>query len=252
MTPQLDALWASVARLREIVGPLADSQLEQQAYPTEWRIAEVLSHLGSGAVIMRRRVSEALAGRQLADDFAPSVWDEWNAKSPRQKADDGLAADEALIEQWDGVSDSERSAFSTSFGPLTVGFDDLVGLRLNEHTLHTWDVEVALDPSATLHREQTALVVDNLALIARYTAKPTGSLATIAVRTTDPARDFVIDLMRDAITFSPEPADGPDQLTLPAEAFVRLVYGRLDADHTPAFEGDPETLGELRKVFPGP
>ena len=160
MTPQLDALRASVARLREIVGPLDDSQLEQQAYPTEWRIAEVLSHLGSGAVIMRRRVSEALAGRQLADDFAPSVWEEWNAKSPRQKADDALAADQALVEQFDGVSDSERAAFSTSFGPLTVGFDDLVGLRLNEHTLHTWDIEVALEPAATLHREQTAVVID--------------------------------------------------------------------------------------------
>jgi len=252
MTPQLDALWASVARLREIVGPLADSQLEQQAYPTEWRIAEVLSHLGSGAVIMRRRVSEALAGRQLADDFAPSVWDEWNAKSPRQKADDALAADQALIEQFDGVSDSERAAFTTSFGPLTVGFDDLVGLRLNEHTLHTWDVEVALDPAATLHREQTAVVIDSLALIARYTAKPTGSLATIAVRTTDPARDFSIELSTDAVMFSPEPADGHEQLTLPAEAFIRLLYGRLDPDHTPVVGDDAKTLDQLRKVFPGP
>jgi uncharacterized protein (TIGR03083 family) len=252
MTSHLDALASSVARLRRIVEPLDDSQLEQQAYPTEWSIADVLSHLGSGAVIGARRVEDALAGRSMPDDFAPAVWDEWNAKSARAKADDALAADRALLERLQATGEGERSSFSTSFGPLTVGFDDLVGLRLNEHTMHTWDVEVALDPAATLHPEQTAFVVDNLALIARYTAKPTGSLQTIAIRTTDPARDFVIELTADAVTFSPEPQQGTARLALPAEAFARLVYGRLDADHTPALEGDTASLDVLRQVFPGP
>ena len=157
-----------------------------------------------------------------------------------------------MIERFEAVGEQERATFTTTFGPLTVGFDDLVGFRLNEHGLHTWDVEVTLDPAATLHAEQTALIVDNIGLIARYTSKPTGSLRTIAVRTTEPARDFVVDLANDAVTFSPEPWGGQPPLVLPAEAFVRLVYGRLDPDHTPPFEGDPDSLAELRKVFPGP
>ena len=37
---------------------------------------------------------------------------------------------------------------------------------------------------------------------------------------------------------------------LPAEAFSRLVYGRLDPDHTPAFTGDAALLDTLRRVFP--
>ena len=45
-------------------------------------------------------------------------------------------------------------------------------------------------------------------------------------------------------------AVAPD-LVLPAEAFVRLVYGRLDPDHTPAVRGTAD-LAELRAVFPGP
>ena len=252
MTPQLEALRASVERLRQIVEPLDDAQLETQAYPTEWRIADVLSHIGSGAVIMNWRVTDGIAGDPLPDDLAQSVWDEWNVKSPRRKTDDALAEDRRLVERLAAVSEPERSAFSTQFGPLSFGFDDMVGLRLNEHTLHTWDVEVALDPAATLHAEQTAHVIDKLALIARYTAKPPGSLRTIAVCTTDPARDFVIELTADAVTFSPEPSAGERRLALPAEAFVRLVYGRLDADHTPAFEGDSDDLDVLRKVFPGP
>jgi hypothetical protein len=38
---------------------------------------------------------------------------------------------------------------------------------------------------------------------------------------------------------------------LPAEAFVRLVYGRLDPDHTPPVETGGDELDALRKVFPG-
>ena len=41
----------------------------------------------------------------------------------------------------------------------------------------------------------------------------------------------------------------PD-LELPAEALVRLVYGRLDPDHTPAVRGGAD-LDVLRGVFPG-
>ena len=40
-------------------------------------------------------------------------------------------------------------------------------------------------------------------------------------------------------------------MVLPAEALVRLVYGRLDPDHTPSFDGDEADLDELRRAFPG-
>ena len=39
-------------------------------------------------------------------------------------------------------------------------------------------------------------------------------------------------------------------LALPAEAFIRLVYGRLDPEHTPPGVEDP-TLKVLRTVFVG-
>jgi hypothetical protein len=36
-----------------------------------------------------------------------------------------------------------------------------------------------------------------------------------------------------------------------AEAFIRLVYGRLDPDHSPAgLEQDP-ILTDMRRLFPG-
>lgn len=252
MDAHLHALVASTARLARLVAPLTDAELAAPSYASEWSIADVLSHLGSGAVILRRRLDDALAGKDMPDDFAPSVWDEWNAKSPRAKADDALAADADAVVRLESLTADERSTLVVAVGPLQLDATAFVALRLNEHVLHTWDVAVALDPSATLPSDPAALCVDNLGLIARYTAKPDGTQRTITVRTTDPARSFAITLDPDSVSFGPaaEPDDG--DVVLPAEAFVRLVYGRLDTGHTPAGVTGEATLDELRRVFPGP
>src|SRR5262245_17925470 len=101
-----------------------------------------MSHIGSRAVIMRRRLEDGLAGRDVPDDFAPSVWDEWNAKSSKDKATDGLSADDELLVRIDALTPDERATASFKMGPLTLDARDLVAMRLNEHTLHTWDIEV--------------------------------------------------------------------------------------------------------------
>ncbi|MGD0394427.1 MAG: hypothetical protein ABSC41_17515 [Acidimicrobiales bacterium] len=94
--------------------------------------------------------------------------------------------------------------------------------------------------------------MDNLELIVRFTARPLGSTRSIAVRTDQPRRDFSIELSPDAVTFGAGDQSRQPALELPAEAFVRLVYGRLDPDHTPSTVRDPGVLEELREVFPGP
>ena len=38
---------------------------------------------------------------------------------------------------------------------------------------------------------------------------------------------------------------------LPAEAFIRLLYGRMDEAHTPPAESAGVELDELRPLFPG-
>jgi hypothetical protein len=54
----LDVLRASVARLHAHTAGLAVDELTGPAYPSQWSIADVLSHLGSGAVITRRRLDD--------------------------------------------------------------------------------------------------------------------------------------------------------------------------------------------------
>ncbi|MEY2571504.1 MAG: hypothetical protein QOE63_1854 [Acidimicrobiaceae bacterium] len=252
MDVALRALDASANRLHGLVGPLDDAALETPAYPAEWTIADVLSHVGSSAVILQRRLEDALADQPTPDDFAPAVWDAWNAKSPRAKADDALVADRTIIDRFAAVSDSDRSSVQLTLGPLTFDLPAFIGLRLNEHALHTWDVAVALDPKATVPADAAALVVDNLELIARYTGKPTGSVRTIVVRTTHPSRSFVINLDAEAVSLANDESARDPDVELPAEAFTRLVYGRLDPEHTPTVTGDAEALDELRRVYPGP
>jgi uncharacterized protein (TIGR03083 family) len=247
----VEALRSSVERLRALAAPLSEQQLTAGAYPTEWTVAQVLSHLGSGAVIMQRRLEDALAGEDTPADFAPGVWDSWNAKSPVAQRDEALQADAALLARIDAVPAGERERFTFAMGPMSFGFAQFVALRLNEHAFHTWDIEVVDDPAARLPAPVAALVVDNLDLVARFTGKPTGDTATITVETAEPTRGFTVGLTPEAVTFTPAAVGSSANLRLPAEAFARLVYGRLDAEHAPA-GAEGREIGVLRLVFPGP
>lgn len=251
MDSPVGALRASVERLRTLAGGLNDAQVASPSYCDEWSIAQVLSHLGSGAVIFQRSLEDVRAGTTTPDDFNASVWDEWNAKTPRAQVDDALVADEAVTGAIETVDESERGRLVFHLGPMSLSFDDYVGMRLNEHAFHTWDVAAALDEDARLSDDEAALVVDNLGRIVAFSGRPDGRERTIAIHTTGPERDFALRLSADGVELhNGEPGQKPD-LDLPAEAFARLVYGRLDAAHTPVFSGDAALLDSLRTVFPG-
>jgi uncharacterized protein (TIGR03083 family) len=246
----MHALRTSATRLRRIVEPLDADQLRAPAYPTEWSIADVLAHLGAGSVIMQVDLAAKLAGGERPDDGAQLIWDEWNAKSPEEKRADALAADRELLDRVDSLTDEQRERFAFSFGPIQVDLAQFLGLRLNEHAVHTWDIEVALEPDATLPPEAARLVVDNLGMITQFAGKPSGNRVDLHVRTTEPVRDFTLSLGRETVSLTPCPdAHAPD-LELPAEALIRLVYGRLDPDHAPPIKGRAD-LDELRRTFPG-
>jgi uncharacterized protein (TIGR03083 family) len=253
MSDALQALRSSVDRLARLVAPLDDDAVSRPAYPSKWAIADVLSHLGSGAVISRRLLDDTRAGAPTPSDFNAAVWDEWNAKSPRAKADDGLAATRAFTESLEGVPAADRAGLAFALGPFNLDWDAFVRMRLNEHVLHEWDVAVALDPTATLPGDGTEIVIDNLDIIVRFSGKPAGDARTVTVATVEPERALAVTVDPAGVVVAPaSPGASPD-LTMPAEAFVRLVYGRLDPDHTPtAVTGDDDALNQLRAVFPGP
>jgi uncharacterized protein (TIGR03083 family) len=240
---QVQVLAGSVQRLATLVESMDPDQLRQPAYPSEWKISDVLSHLGSGAVIHRMRL-------EGTDQEMQPIWDEWNAKDPDRQASDALQADRDLMERLGSLSAEDRDR-QFALGPMNLDLASFLSLRVNEHLLHTWDVAVAQDAAATLPGDAAAAAVGTMAMVAGFTGKPTGSERTVTVRTTDPTRQLEVSLKPDGVTVSSVDPTGTPDLEMPTEAFIRLLSGRLDPDHSPAIADPDGHLAELRRVFPG-
>jgi uncharacterized protein (TIGR03083 family) len=250
--PWIGALRHSHDRLQALVGPLDPGQLEQGSYASEWSIAQVLSHLGSQAEIFGLFLDAGLTGQDPPgrEEFVP-IWNVWNAKDPQAQAADALRADEVTLERFESLNADQRARLRLRAFGREMDVTGIARMRVGEHAVHTWDVAVALDPAATVAPDAVGLLVDTLGPLAARTGKPDGGQRQVRVVTSDPERHFVLETGE---TVSLEEADGEPglpELHLPAEAFVRLVYGRLDPAHTPTVEADGVDLDELRAIFPG-
>jgi uncharacterized protein (TIGR03083 family) len=250
-TPWVRAVRASHDRLAAIVAGLDAGGLRAQSYDTEWSVADVLSHLGSGAEIFSLFIEVGVTGGEppAQDDFK-AIWDTWNARSPEEQATQSVAANEALVTRVESLTPAERDGFTvTMFGQLPLDLAGVLTLRLSEHAVHTWDVEVVGDPAARVAADAVALMVDSLPLTVGFAARKSPARVVVAVTTTSPARAFTLDTS--AVSLAPGAADAgaAASLALPAEALLRLVYGRLDDAAQATATG--VTLPELRDVFPG-
>jgi uncharacterized protein (TIGR03083 family) len=253
-SPWIGALRHSHDSLRARVEPLAEDRLRQGSYCSEWSIAQVLSHLGSGAEIFGLFLDAGLSGAEPpGPDTFPPIWRAWNERSPQAQATDALAADDTLVKRLESLTPEERDKVRLQLFGMDLDVTGLVKLRLGEHAVHSWDVAVALDPAATVAADAVALLIDNLAPLIGRAGRPAPEPQAVHVTTTGPDREFLLGT-GDPVSLQPESAgsdgDAP-RLTLPAEALIRLVYGRLDPDHTPATEAAGVDLDALRQVFPG-
>lgn len=243
-------------RLASLVTPLTPEQLRGPAYPAEWSIAQVLSHLGSGAEIALLTLPGALGqGEPLGREAFPPIWDVWNAKSPDDQAADGLSFDEKHVRALEQLSDDDLARISFPFIGMTLDSVGMIRLRLGEHALHTWDVAVSLDPSAQVSPDAVGLLIDNVPqFLAPRLGRPPDVPFRTRIRTSGPERDYLL-VAADAISMADWPGDGggaDNEVRMPSEALLRLAYGRLDPGHTPAgVAGDAPDLERLRTLFPG-
>jgi uncharacterized protein (TIGR03083 family) len=251
----LAALHDSHDRLAAVVSGLANDQVTVTSYADEWSVAQVLSHLGSGAEIFEMFLAAGLTGEPAPGmEQFQAVWGTWDAKDPLDQARDAVAADAAFLARLDGMSESDRAAWRMSLFGAEQDLGGIARLRLGEHVLHTWDVAVTFDDQATVPPDAAALLVDGLDGLAARSGKPVEPALRLHLVTHDPDRAFSLVAGPDAVQLSPtgpDPADHDGSLHLPAEAFVRLVYGRLDADHTPDVHAQGVELDAVRAVFPG-
>ena len=253
----ITALRSTHDDLAAIVPSLSDDQLSGPSGASDWTVAQVLSHLGSGAEIGHASYRAALDGTAAPEqDFNEGVWARWNALGPLDQASGFLEHDATLLRTLEGLTPEQREHLEIKLGflPAPLPLATVAGMRLNEVAQHSWDVRVALDPAATLDAESADVLLEHF----------TGGMGFLlgfigkADRVSEPARvqvegtDVVIRI-DDQVSLSTPATGATAAFRGEPEAAVRLLSGRLTAPYTP--DGVDVTgnltLDDLRRVFPG-
>lgn len=252
------ALRATHDELLSVLSGLSDEALLAPSGASEWSVARVLSHLGSGGEIGLAGLRATLAGEPAPEqELNESVWDRWDALSPREQADGFRTHETALLEAFEALTPEQRSdvVIELGFLPFPLPLAAVLGMRLNELALHAWDVKVAVDPAAEVNAAAADVVgeqlITHLGFLVGFTGK-TDATAGRRITLDVPNAKLTLEIA-DAVSIV-APTDAPTAtLTAPNEAVVRLLNGRLKPEHTPSsveVTGNV-TLEELRVVFPG-
>jgi uncharacterized protein (TIGR03083 family) len=245
----------------ELVGRLAalgpDDIVRTSGGAREWTVAQVVSHLGSGAVITKASLDAAVAGDgNPGMDFNKEVWARWDGMTPAEQVAAFPAVDEELVAAYEALDDRALAELRIDVGFLPHPLDVAghAGMRLTEFALHSWDVAVTFDPAAAVPRDAAVLLVDSISPLLRFAGKAdqVDGAVTVSVRATVPDRDLglVID---DVVELTDLPDTADAKIVAPTEYLVRLFAGRHAAEHTPdsVQVTGSLTLDDLRRVFPG-
>ena len=251
------ALRAVHDQLAAVVPTLTDDQLTGPSGASEWTVAQVLSHIGSGAEINLASYENAVTGEDApGQDFNESVWARWDGSTPQEQAAAVLGHTAALVEFLEALSPEQRETLQVKLGfmPFPLSLAAVAGMRLHENALHLWDVEVALDPSAGLDPIATAVLVehfvDDIGFLLGFIGKADALASPARVRFGTSDVGLVI---ADSVSVTGSIGDATATIHGPLEAVMRLLGGRLKPAHTPAavrVEGNV-SLDDLRRVFPG-
>lgn len=250
-------LRASHDDLAEIAGRLSPEELERGSGADEWSLAQVFSHLGSGSEINLAALRAALGeADRPGDDFNQSVWDRWNALTPRQQAGGFVEHDERLVAALEALTPGQRETLTVpvSFMPQPLPVEQFAGMRLGEVALHGWDVRAGFDQAVGLRDDEAGLN-------AEFYAGPLSFMTGFVGKTDRLAEKAAIDVsgsgygleIADGVAFTTTPPNPTATFDGPLESAIRLMAGRLKPTHTPAgvsVTGNV-TLDDLRRVFPG-
>ena len=202
-------------------------------------------------------LTAALAGADgPGSESVQPVWDRWNAMSPAERAGGVAEWNERHVSALEALDEHQLNTLRVpmSFLPEPLDATGLVGMRLGEHALHSWDVFVSFDPAAQIPAEAAALALQRAPMMMRWAGHADAWVDApirIAVTTVAPDHTWRLDI-GDTVTLEPDAHDTDGRLTLPAETFLRLLTGRLrSADVARVEATGPATIEDLRLVFRG-
>jgi hypothetical protein len=100
-----------------LLSDLDAESIRGPSYCDGWSIAQVASHIGSGAELGQDWLRAAIEhGEPMAREEMPAVWDKWDAWSPDEQVSQSVASDAALVAAYEGASpeDLDQAHISTS------------------------------------------------------------------------------------------------------------------------------------------
>ncbi|GAC1387484.1 MAG: maleylpyruvate isomerase family mycothiol-dependent enzyme [Marmoricola sp.] len=256
-TRTIEALRHEHDAVAGLVSTFAGDDLTRPSGSSDWSVAQVLSHLGSGAEISLASLHAALGqGEAPQDGFNQSVWDRWDAMTPTEQRSAFLDHDQTLVNELEALTDTQRESLEVSLGflPAPVSLAAFAGLRLGEVAHHTWDVRVAVDPDAAL-LEASALVhaehlSSDLGFMLGFLGKAERIEDRVVLAVSDSEYSVVVD---DSVTLESGADEPTATFSGSLEAALRLITGRLTPAYTPSSVAVTGNVGldELRTVFPG-
>ncbi|HLI01654.1 MAG TPA: maleylpyruvate isomerase family mycothiol-dependent enzyme [Acidimicrobiales bacterium] len=256
MTAEVDVLIRTLRgshdRLRRRVESLETKDLQRTSFCSQWSVAQVLSHLGSQAEFFELLLNAGrTGGGPPGQEIMAPIWARWDALPPAEQAEQSVAANERLVARLEGMG-AELDTFHLALWGGEVDAAGLLRMRLAEHAVHSWDVAVTNESDAVVAADAVERLIDHLGATAARGGRPADQPMSIAVTTSAPVRQLQLDTGGVSL----EPFAGgavAAAVELPAEALLRLVYGRLDPGHPgpgPVATRGVE-LDQLRAVFPG-
>jgi len=260
-SPSLDdwlaALRASQRQLTATVGRLTDRALATTSFASQWSCAQVLSHLGSGAEIFSNLLQAGLHGEEMpGGELFAAIWSRWDALGPREQATRAIRANDDLLAALSGLGPAARAMWRLPLYGVPGDLSYLVFLRLGEHAVHVWDIEVVHDDRALVCAPAVRVLATRLHETATRVAKPPAAPLNIVVTTQQPDRRYRIAATPSGVEVTASDSESEpglpvagEPVVMAAETWLRLVYGRLRADDE--VHAAPDVLRQLVRLFPG-
>ncbi|MFF7191540.1 maleylpyruvate isomerase family mycothiol-dependent enzyme [Streptomyces sp. NPDC008222] len=223
----LTALRASSERLNSRVSSLSETDLTRPSFADGWNIAQVLSHLGSGAEISAMLVERGIKGLTngpVREEVLP-IWEHWDALSPLDQRAAWREADARHLGLLDSLDAAQRTSVKVPYFAGLLSVADYAGYRLSEHSVHGWDIAVALDPAATIPTDELRLLWKRLDLVAtRFRDADTFSHlapAQLALHLIDEQRTLLLNLDAELHIYPANPANPVGTVTGTADAVLQ-------------------------------
>lgn len=249
------ALRTNHDQLATLVAEAGPEDLTRRSGATEWTVADVLSHLGSGSEIWLLRLRAGIEGIEVGEVDNHAVWDRWNAMSPEDQAAEFVKAQGAFVETLESLDAGQRERVNVDLGflPAPAPLSQAVGMRLVEVANHAWDARAGIDDDAEIEAASADLVLRSLAgelsFMLGFSTKP-DVLSEPAVVALEGYALRIDDAV--SVTVG-DPDDATASFDGPVASVVRLLSGRLRPERTP--DGvqviGNVSLEDLRQVFPG-